>query len=141
MDRKGCVPVGQPANADGIENGRLSNRSSVCLRGDLEFEPSPSRHLPFGREHQAPRGLDRVDAPPVDRIANAQQLRMRASTPHTNTADQQVQEPAYTPKPVRVIPTVLATNLGNRGKRLLWRYRHLDRAGIDEPISKPSAGP
>src|SRR6478609_2752085 len=125
MDRKGCVPVGQPANADGIENGRLSNRSSVCLRGDLEFEPSPSRHLHFGREHQAPRGLDRVDAPPVDRIANAQQLRMRASTP----------------KPVRVIPTVLATNLGNRGKRLLWRYRHLDRAGIDEPISKPSAGP
>jgi hypothetical protein len=64
------VPVAKTTPSRWIENCGLPDGGQQAIARDLELEPSSSRQLHFRDEPQAAIGLDHLDAPEVNRVAD-----------------------------------------------------------------------
>jgi hypothetical protein len=66
------VPVAKTSPSHWIEDCGLPDRGQQAIARDLEFKPSSSRQLHFRDEPQAAIGLDHLDAPEVNRVADVE---------------------------------------------------------------------
>ncbi len=110
---------------------RIVDESPVACH--LELQPGPSRDLHLRRKTKVMRRLERLDAPEVQRVADAEHGSVRSAPPNTNTSNQQIEEPAQPPEPVPCIPAGLTPDSLDGSECDRRRLRNLRRPRIHEP--------
>ena len=85
--------------------------------------------------------LKGFDAPEIKGFADTDPFRVQATASHSNAANQQIEKPAKLPQPIAIIPTGLAANPANRGKRAGGWTGDLRDARIHDPRAESRAPP
>ena len=91
VERPDRVPVGEAAEAAGIEHGRLVDRHVAGAGHHLEREPAPAGQLHLGGEPQPPWWLADLDPPAGEGVAGAEPVGVAATAGHARPADQLVE--------------------------------------------------
>ena len=120
MERPERVPVQQPEQPGGIEDGCLrDDRAAVLVRRHLELQPGAAGYLHLGAEPQQPVLLERLDAPEIDRIAHPEACRVTAAPAQSRAADENIEQAAQPPQERPLVPAVVTTDRLDRDERAL----------------------
>lgn len=117
-----------------VERGCLPDHGAGGIARHFELDPGLTREFHFRGQPQTAIRFDRLHAPEVDGVGNAQGIQIAAPPPKPHPAEQPVKQPADLPQPVRVIPALSAADPANRRESNFRRSGHVDRPGIDQEM-------
>ena len=88
----------------------------VLHRGNLEFQPGAAGQFHFGAEPQQVIGLERLDAPEVHHVSDAEIDRIAPAATQPHSSDCEVEQPAEPPEPIPTVPARPAADALDRSK-------------------------
>src|SRR5512133_671237 len=101
------IPVDEPENAVGLEEGQLFQPRARPFGPHRELEPGMAVQLHLGPEPEEAVLLQGLHPPEVHGVAHAQLPRVAAAPPHAHAPEGPVQEAPDLPQPVAGGPAVL----------------------------------
>ena len=98
MERQQGVPVETTQQSPWVEPGPLFEVRAGRRRRDPPFEPRFTGQLHLRAQAEQPVGLERFDAPEVERVTHPQLVRVAAAAPHPDATDGAVEGAPQAPQ-------------------------------------------
>src|SRR5581483_8142777 len=135
------IPVCEPDHPARIKDRRLANMRAVMPRRDFELQPEPTGDLHLGSEPEQSSGLETLDAPEVDGVADLQVDVIAPTAPQAHAAAGRVEQTAEQPEPVRGVPAGRSADPLDRNEGLTGPPIDSNRAAEDTPVANAGAAP